>query len=350
MTPSSSRPSVPRSASATGACPASTRWTCPRTCCAALARAHRASTRRWSTTSSGAASARSASRPSTSPATRCCRPAGPRSVPGTTVDRQCGSSQQAVPFAAAGVIAGHYDMAVAGGVESMSRVPMGVARPTAWPVRLEGFRGALRRRVPQPGHRRGDDRRAVGLSPRRSWTSSASDSTRRPRPPGRAVASPRRSPRSRPRTASGRRTTRASAAAARSSRSASLKPAFTPGRRRSPPATPRRSATARRGPAHHHQREGRGARPDARSPGSTPRSSPATTRSSCSPARSRRPRRRSPSSGLSIDDIGAFEVNEAFASVPLAWLAETRRRPGEGSTRTAAPSRSATRSAAPAPG
>lgn len=49
----------------------------------------------------------------------------PESVPGTTVDRQCGSSQQALHFAAAGVIAGHYDLAVAGGVESMSRVPMG---------------------------------------------------------------------------------------------------------------------------------------------------------------------------------------------------------------------------------
>ena len=48
----------------------------------------------------------------------------PESVPGTTVDRQCGSSQQAVHFAAAGLIAGHYDLVVAGGVESMSRVPM----------------------------------------------------------------------------------------------------------------------------------------------------------------------------------------------------------------------------------
>jgi acetyl-CoA acyltransferase len=49
----------------------------------------------------------------------------PLSVPGTTVDRQCGSSQQAVHFAAAGLIAGQYDVVVAGGVESMSRVPMG---------------------------------------------------------------------------------------------------------------------------------------------------------------------------------------------------------------------------------
>ena len=49
----------------------------------------------------------------------------PETVPGVTVDRQCGSSQQSVHFAAAGVVAGHYDIVVAGGVESMSRTPMG---------------------------------------------------------------------------------------------------------------------------------------------------------------------------------------------------------------------------------
>jgi acetyl-CoA acyltransferase len=48
----------------------------------------------------------------------------PDSVPATTIDRQCGSSQQAVHFAAQGLIAGAYDIVVAGGVESMSRVPM----------------------------------------------------------------------------------------------------------------------------------------------------------------------------------------------------------------------------------
>src|SRR6202167_1036602 len=51
----------------------------------------------------------------------------PESVPGVTLDRQCGSSQQAVSFAAASVLAGHYDVVVAGGVESMSRVPMGMS-------------------------------------------------------------------------------------------------------------------------------------------------------------------------------------------------------------------------------
>lgn len=49
----------------------------------------------------------------------------PENVPATTIDRQCGSSQQAAHFAAQGVIAGAYDIVIACGVESMSRVPMG---------------------------------------------------------------------------------------------------------------------------------------------------------------------------------------------------------------------------------
>jgi acetyl-CoA acyltransferase len=49
----------------------------------------------------------------------------PESVPATTVDRQCGSSQQAVHFAAQGVLSGAYELVIAGGIESMSRVPMG---------------------------------------------------------------------------------------------------------------------------------------------------------------------------------------------------------------------------------
>jgi acetyl-CoA acyltransferase len=49
----------------------------------------------------------------------------PDTVPGTTVDRQCGSGQQAVHFAAQGVMAGAYDVVIAAGVESMTRVPMG---------------------------------------------------------------------------------------------------------------------------------------------------------------------------------------------------------------------------------
>src|SRR5690348_6584511 len=49
----------------------------------------------------------------------------PETIPSTTVDRQCGSSQQAIHFAAQGVMAGAYDLVVASGVENMTRVPMG---------------------------------------------------------------------------------------------------------------------------------------------------------------------------------------------------------------------------------
>src|SRR5215218_8361918 len=67
----------------------------------------------------------------------------PESVPGTTVDRQCGSSQQAAHFAAQGVIAGAYDIAIACGVESMSRVPMGSSSGGGAPMR------PLRSRYPE---------------------------------------------------------------------------------------------------------------------------------------------------------------------------------------------------------
>jgi acetyl-CoA acyltransferase len=59
----------------------------------------------------------------------------PESVPATTIDRQCGSSQQALHFAAQGVMAGAYDIVVAAGVESMTRTPMGssVVRELGYP-------------------------------------------------------------------------------------------------------------------------------------------------------------------------------------------------------------------------
>ena len=65
----------------------------------------------------------------------------PESVPATTVDRQCGSSQQAAHFAAQGVMAGAYDIAIAAGVEVMTRVPMGAtlaSRELGMPVRWVG--------------------------------------------------------------------------------------------------------------------------------------------------------------------------------------------------------------------
>jgi acetyl-CoA acyltransferase len=59
----------------------------------------------------------------------------PETVPGTTINRQCGSSQQAATFAAQGVIAGGYDVVIAAGIESMSAVPLGASRPASRGVR-----------------------------------------------------------------------------------------------------------------------------------------------------------------------------------------------------------------------
>src|SRR6202045_1060781 len=60
----------------------------------------------------------------------------PESVPGTSVDRQCGSSQQALHFAAQAVMSGAMDVVIAAGVEAMTRVPMGLS--VALPAK-EGF-------------------------------------------------------------------------------------------------------------------------------------------------------------------------------------------------------------------
>ena len=67
----------------------------------------------------------------------------PEAVPGVTVDRQCGSSQQAVHFAAQAVLSGTADLVVAGGVQNMSKIPIAAAmgRPVRRPVqRLAGWR------------------------------------------------------------------------------------------------------------------------------------------------------------------------------------------------------------------
>lgn len=67
----------------------------------------------------------------------------PVSVPSTTIERKCGSGQQAVDFAVQGIVSGAYDLVVAGGVEVMSRVPMGSAL-----VGKDPFGPAVRRRFP----------------------------------------------------------------------------------------------------------------------------------------------------------------------------------------------------------
>ncbi len=79
----------------------------------------------------------------------------PESVPATTIDRQCGSSQQSIHFAAQGVMAGAYDVVIAAGVECMTRVPLGASIGSGvgfpfGPTRVGPLRADGRSR--QPGH------------------------------------------------------------------------------------------------------------------------------------------------------------------------------------------------------
>ena len=90
----------------------------------------------------------------------------PRSVPAVSIDRQCGSSQQAIQFAAQAVLSGTQDVVIAAGVESMTRVPMGSTAGLA--IREPGSRRTLPRHQLQPVHGRRDDRREARLRPQRA--------------------------------------------------------------------------------------------------------------------------------------------------------------------------------------
>ena len=141
----------------------------------------------------------------------------PQSVPGVTVDRQCGSSQQSVHFAAAGLVSGQYDVVVAGGVESMSRVPMGSSiGPAGANPSGSGLHTVFHDVPPNQGIG------AEMIVERWGFTRTQLDESRSPRtrrrpPPSTRAASPVRSPRSSSRTARSSTPTRGCAAAARSS-------------------------------------------------------------------------------------------------------------------------------------
>ena len=122
----------------------------------------------------------------------------PESVPGTSVDRQCGSSQQALHFAAQAVMSGTMDMVIAAGVESMTRVPMGL------PVRCRPRTASASRRARaseerypehrvQPVHRRRDDRREVRPDQGPAGQLRATTATSAPSPRPRAARSRTRS-------------------------------------------------------------------------------------------------------------------------------------------------------------
>jgi acetyl-CoA acyltransferase len=236
----------------------------------------------------------------------------PESVPGVTIDRQCGSSQQAVSFAAASVLAGHYDAVIAGGVESMTRVPMGSARVGGEPF------------GPTVKHRYGVENFSQGLGaeilaerwrlPRSQIDAYSVRSHELARAAQHADA-----------TLAGRLTmpeldhdecVRETSIEAL----AGLRPVFRPDgviTAGSSSAISDGSAglllTSSRFAAEH------GLEPIARIHSvAVCGDDPIAMLTGVIPAT----RKVLKQSGLSLDQIGVFEVNEAFASVPLAWLAE----------------------------
>ena len=243
----------------------------------------------------------------------------PESVPGVTVDRQCGSSQQAVSFAAASVIAGHYDVVVAGGVESMSRVPMGMSVAGQWPFG-EGFRVRYNGIAPNQGlgaemiverwgfsrtqldeFSLGSHAKAAAAQDEGRFTAEIAPVTN---PSGTKVEADEGIRRGSTLEALG-----------------ALKPAFKPdgtitaanssqisdGAAALLITTSEKAAELGLTPiVRIHTAVVTGDDPVIMLTGPIPATALALKRS-----------------GLSVDDIGAFEVNEAFAPVPLAWLKET---------------------------
>jgi acetyl-CoA acyltransferase len=244
----------------------------------------------------------------------------PDSVPGTTVDRQCGSSQQAVHFAAGGLISGQYDVVVAGGVESMTRVPMGSSAAGAWPYG-DGFR---RRYGDQPPHQ------GIGAEMiADKWELSrqqldefglrshekAANAQDEGRFDSQLVAVD---------VADGSAQVTADEGVRRGSTLdslAKLGPVF----REDGRITAANSSQISDGAAALLMTTSEKARELGLTPIARVHSAvvaaddPIIMLTAPIPATAKALRR----SGLSIDEIGAFEVNEAFASVPLAWLAET---------------------------
>jgi acetyl-CoA acyltransferase len=256
----------------------------------------------------------------------------PESVPATTVDRQCGSSQQAVHFAAQGVMAGAYDAVIACGVESMSRVPMGTASSGA-----DTFGPSVAARYPQGLVKQGVAAELV--AERWKLDQEALDSfavTSHQRAAAAAadgcfaneiVAMPVVDATGRPGTHAVDETIRADSTTQALS---GLKPSFasTEAAERFPALewriTPGNSSPLTDGASaalimSERMALASGLRPRARFHAfSVAGDDPLYMLTAPIPATQRALHR----GGLTLDDIDAYEVNEAFACVPLAWAQE----------------------------
>jgi acetyl-CoA acyltransferase len=248
----------------------------------------------------------------------------PESVTGVTVDRQCGSSQQAVHFAAAGLIAGHYDVVVAGGVESMSRVPMFSAVGDADPLGA-GFAARYDGAAPNQGigAEMVAQRWALSRAQLDEFSLGSHAKAAAARDEGRFAAQivPLGD------AGDGQVADRDQGIRESSMEAlGALKPAFKPGG----VITAGNSSQISDGCAAllmttSEKAAGLGLTPIARVhtavlAGSDPVIMLTAPIIATGKALAR--------SGLSLDEIGVFEVNEAFAPVPLAWLADTGADPG----------------------
>ncbi|MFF4260218.1 thiolase family protein [Streptomyces sp. NPDC001663] len=247
----------------------------------------------------------------------------PESVPATTVDRQCGSSQQAAHFAAQGVLAGAYDIAIACGVESMSRVPMFSA------VQGEDPYAPLASRYPDGLVQQGvsaeliaarwkfgrEEMDAFAARSHRlaAATAAAGGFEAEIVPVGVHTADETVRPSTTPETLSGLRPVFRDDTIA--GRFPEIEWRVTAGN--SSPLTDGASAALIMSEA---RAEALGLRPRARFHSfAVTGSDPLLMLTGVIPATLRALDR----VGLSIDDIDAFEVNEAFAAVPLVWQRET---------------------------
>ncbi len=245
----------------------------------------------------------------------------PQHVPGTTIDRQCGSSQQAVHFAAQAVMSGTMDLVVAGGVQNMSMIPISSAMTVGEQFGHEnpfsGSPGWLARYGDQevePVPLGRDDRREVGLHPRRDGGASRSRATSGPSAPGPRAASSGRSSRS---TASP--PTRAPASRT-GRRSGSLPTLVEGGRLTAACASQISDASASLLIASEQAVADHGLTPRARIHHlSVLADDPVWMLTAPIPATARALEK----TGMSLDDIDLVEINEAFASVVLAWQKET---------------------------
>ncbi|MFI6463281.1 thiolase family protein [Streptomyces sp. NPDC050538] len=242
----------------------------------------------------------------------------PEHVPGVTINRACGSSQQAVDSAAHAVMAGQYDLVVAGGVETMTRVPLGSHRTTGQPygpavlARYDGFQFSQGVGAELISERWGLSRTRLDEFASESHAKAAA-----------AIDSGIFDDHIVPIEVDGTKFTVDEGLRRGTSVEtlAKLKPSFKEdGVIHAGNASQISDGAAALLITTHERARELGLKPIARyHSGAVSGADPIMMLTGPIPATEKVLRR----SGLTIEDIGAYEVNEAFAPVPLAWLAET---------------------------